>query len=364
MATLQHLEERPLIGRHMSESEHELLLVRRGPRTGAHTIVAVHSTVLGPALGGCRLWHYPGLDDAIEDALRLSSAMTLKAAAAGLDLGGGKAVVFPPAELDLTGRSREALLLDFAETVNILDGRYITAEDVGTTAADMETLAHHSSHVVGAPTGSGDPGDFTAAGVQSAMRACCAHRFGTREMHGRSVAIVGVGHVGAPLARRLAAEGAVLTLADIDEDKRALAAELDASWLTPEQALRAHVDVLAPCAMGGVIDEYVAEELHASVVCGSANNQLSDDHIADVLAGHGILYAPDFIANAGGLINVSMELTGYDRTLAERRIADIELALDRVLDHAAEQSVTPLAAAVEVAQARIERARQDSLQGA
>jgi leucine dehydrogenase len=342
-------------------SQHELLLVRRGPRTGAHTIVAVHSTVLGPALGGCRLWRYARLDDAIDDALRLSSAMTLKAAAASLAIGGGKSVIFPPPELDLTGSSRTALLEDFAETLNMLEGRYITAEDVGTTSGDMDVLCSLSSHVVGAPMthgGSGDPGEFTAAGVQAAMRACCARSFGSRDLSARSVAVVGVGHVGEPLARRLHADGAALVLSDVDDSKRALASELGAVWLEPERALRAEVDVLAPCAMGGVIDPDLAQELGAKIVCGSANNQLAGAGVADILDAREVLYAPDFIVNAGGLMNVSLELTGYDRDLALARVATIEDVLERILEHAERSPSTPLAAAEELARERLsERAR-------
>jgi leucine dehydrogenase len=335
-------------------SEHELLLVRRGRRTGAHTIVAVHSTVLGPALGGCRLWRYEDLEAAIDDALRLSGAMTLKAAAARLPLGGGKAVIFPPLDLDLTGSSRRALLEDFADTVNVLDGSYITAEDVGTTAADMDLLSTLSRYVVGAPTthgGSGDPGDFTAAGVLAAMRACAHRSFGSRELSARSVAIVGVGHVGEPLARRLHADGATLVLSDVDGSKQALARELDAAWADPERALRADVDVLAPCALGGVLDAELAQELHAGIVCGSANNQLAARGVADALHARGVLYAPDFIVNAGGLINVSLELTGYDHALALERIARIEDTTSRILEHAEASSITPLAAAEDLAHA-------------
>ena len=337
-------------------SEHELLLVRRGRRTGAHTIIAVHSTVLGPALGGCRLWSYANLREAIDDALRLSSAMTLKAAAARLPLGGGKAVIFPPAELDLTGSSRAALLDDFADTLNMLDGTYITAEDVGMSAADMDRLSQRSPHVVGtqAHGGSGDPGLFTATGVLAAMRACCGATFGSSELQGRSVAVVGLGHVGEPLAELLHEAGAELVLADVDPRKQQLAAQLGAVWLDdPREALRAEVDVLAPCALGGVLDESLAPELRARIVCGSANNQLAAPEIADVLAARGVLYAPDFIVNSGGLINVSLELTGYDPDLALSRAREIEDVLGSILEHAFEAGVTPLAAAVELANERI-----------
>ncbi len=336
-------------------SEHELVLVRRGRRTGAHTIIAVHSTVLGPALGGCRLWRYTSLEEAVNDALRLSGAMTLKAAAAQLPLGGGKAVIFPAADLDLTGRSREALLHDFADSLSMLDGIYITAEDVGMSAADMDVLSRRSRHVVGTSTGggSGDPGAFTAVGVLAAMRSCFRSVYGTPEPAGRSVALVGLGHVGAPLARALGEAGAELVLSDIDTGKRALAEELGATWLDPHDALRADVDLLAPCALGGVIDEALAPDMNARIVCGSANNQLAAPELADVLAARGVLYAPDFIVNSGGLINVSLELTGYDRERALTRIDRIEGVLDSILEHAAATGITPLAAAVQLATDRI-----------
>jgi leucine dehydrogenase len=337
----------------LAAAEHEQLLVRRGARTGLYTVVAIHSTVLGPALGGCRIWHYPTLPDAIEDALRLSRAMTLKAACAGLALGGGKGVIWLPEGLQPSSALRHEMLRDFADTVNALGGRYITAEDVGTTSRDMAILSRFCAHVVGRPTeggGSGDPGDHTAAGVEAAMRACGAHRFGTPDLRGRSVAIVGLGSVGAGLARRLARAGATLSVSDIDPRKVALTRELGAHWLEPQEALTAEVDILAPCALGGMLDDQRVEGLRCRVVCGAANNQLAHDGVADRLAARGILYAPDFIVNAGGLINVSLELTGYDRDLAIRRSAEIEAVLTRVLDHAHDAGVTPLRAAAELAQ--------------
>jgi leucine dehydrogenase len=342
-------------------SGHELVLMRRGPRSGAHIVVAVHSTVLGPALGGCRLRRYDDLQAAVADALRLSSAMTLKAAAAQLPLGGGKSVICPPEDLDLEGPARGELLHDFAEVLNMLDGIYITAEDVGTSSADMAVLAGHTPHVVGGPTaggGSGDPGAFTAAGVLAAMRACCRARFGSPELEGRSFSLVGLGHVGEPLARSLAARGARLVLADVDPRKRALAGELGGDWLDPDQALRAAVDVLAPCALGGAIDEDVSVELQAEIVCGSANNQLSEERLADVLAARGVLYAPDFIVNSGGLINVSLELTGYDRAAASQRVEHIEEVLSAILAHAQAAEITPQDAALELAKERIDAARE------
>jgi leucine dehydrogenase len=338
-------------------TEHETLLVRRGPRTGISTIVAVHSTRLGPALGGCRMWHHATLDEAIKDALRLSSAMTLKAAAAGLHLGGGKGVIWLPDHTVPVGARRRELLRDYAETVELLAGSYITAEDVGTTIADVELLAQYTEHVVGRPLargGSGDPGPHTAAGVEAAMRACCEHRFGSSSPAARRIAVVGLGSVGAELARSLAAAGATLVLADIDPRKRALAEELGAEWIDdPQAALRAPLDVLAPCALGGVIDERLAGELRCEIVCGSANNQLGERHLADRLAAAGIVYAPDFITNAGGLINVALELSGYDPEAAVRRVAAIEAVMGAILKHADAAGLTPLAAAEELARLRL-----------
>jgi leucine dehydrogenase len=341
------------------EVEHELVLVRRGERSGAYMVIAVHSTVLGPALGGCRMWHYPSVQAGIDDALRLSRAMTLKTAVAGLGLGGGKAVICLSAGPAPAGAARERLLRDFADAVQLVGGRYITAEDVGTTSRDMELLARFTPYVVGRPGedgGSGDPGDFTAAGVQAAMRACCAHLFGAAELAGRSVAVVGLGSVGAHLARRLARVGASLVLSDIDAGKAELARELGAQWLEPQRALRAQVDILAPCALGGVLDDELAGELRCRAICGAANNQLARDEIAERLAARGILYAPDFVVNAAGVINVSLELGGYDPDLARRRAAGIEDVLADVVAHAERSGLTPLAAATELAQARLRAA--------
>jgi leucine dehydrogenase len=330
--------------------DHEELVIRRGRRTGAYTIVAVHSTVLGPSLGGCRLWRYESSAAAARDALRLSRAMTFKAAAAGLRLGGGKGVICAEPGPPPTGARRRALLHDFADTVNVLDGSYVTAEDVGTSARDMAVIAERTKHVSGLARsrgGSGNPSPFTARGVEAAMRACCERAFGTRDLRGRTVSVVGIGHVGSELAKRLTKAGAKLVLADIDPAKRELADRLGARWADPTAALLADVDVVALCALGGSIDEVVVGRLRARVVCGAANNQLAHDGLADDLAAHGILFAPDFIANAGGLINISVEFDegGYDPAEARRRVDGIERTMGEILDEAAAGGTTPLAAA-------------------
>ncbi len=336
--------------------DHEELVIRRGRRSGLYTVVAVHSTALGPALGGCRMWRYQSSADGARDALRLSRAMTFKAAAAGVPLGGGKGVIATEPGRPPSGKRRRAALLDFADTVNTLDGRYVTAEDVGTSARDMAVLAEGTKHVTGlarSKGGSGDPSPFTAQGVEAAMRACCERRFGSADLKGRSVAVVGVGRVGSRLAKRLARAGANLIVSDIDESRRELAKSLGAKWAAPSTALLAEVDIVAPCALGGAIDQVVSERLRCQVVCGSANNQLAHDGLAEDLAAHGILFAPDFIASAGGLINISVELDRYDPALARRRVAGIRETMGTVLDRAEADEVTPLEAAYEVARARL-----------
>jgi len=339
---------------------HEQLLVRDGRRSGLPMAIAIHSTTLGPALGGVRIWSYRRARDGVRDALRLAEGMTLKAAAAGLDLGGGKGVICaPPQGLDEPG-GRRAALLDFGDLVDSLDGSYITAEDVGATPGDIAVIAERTPHVTGlAPErgGSGDPSPFTALGVEAAIRACAAARFGTRELAGRVVAIVGLGHVGTHLARRLTAAGCELLVADIDPAKRALASELGASWVEPREAVALECDVLAPCALGGAITARTVPRLGCAIVCGAANNQLADDSLAAELAARGILYAPDFIANAGGLINVAGEVLGYGEERAVEVALGIEAALERVFARAEEAAVTPLEAAAELARRRLEAGR-------
>lgn len=334
----------------------ERLLVRDGRRSGLPIAIAIHSTKLGPALGGVRVWSYPRARDGVLDALRLARGMTLKAAAAGLELGGGKGVICAPAEgLDDPRRRRDALL-DFGDLVESCGGAYITAEDVGVTPQDIATIAERTAHVTGLSRehgGSGDPSPFTALGVEAAMRACAAARFGTPELGGRTVAIVGLGHVGGNLARRLADAGCELVVADIAPGKRELASELGARWVDVEQAFAWECDLLAPCALGGAISSRTLAQLRCAVVCGAANNQLAADSLAEDLALRGILYAPDFIANAGGLIHVAGEVLGYDGERAVELAEGIEASMTRVLELAENRGVIPLEAARELAVARL-----------
>jgi leucine dehydrogenase len=302
------------------------------------------------------MWAYDEARAALRDALRLSRAMTYKAAVADLPLGGGKGVIMAASSGGWSSERRHAALLDFADTVEALDGSYITAEDVGTSSRDMSVIAEGTSHVAGLPRrrgGSGDPSPFTALGVESAIRACCRRVFSTDSLRGRTVAVIGLGHVGSRVATRCARAGASLLLSDLDQGKRRLAEELGARWTTPEAALMAEVDVLAPCALGGFLDEQTVPRLRCRVIAGAANNQLADDRIADLLAAHEILWAPDFVVNAGGLINIAEELGGYDAATARRRVRGIADTLERIFDDAASMGVTPLTAAMELARRRL-----------
>jgi leucine dehydrogenase len=344
------------IDRYLEKLDHEEVLVRRGTRSGLFTIVAVHSTVRGPALGGCRMWRYEDSRAALRDGLRLSRAMTYKSAVADLPLGGGKGVIMIPAGSRLSSERRHRALLDFADTVQALEGRYITAEDVGTSSRDMSVIASRTHHVAGLARshgGSGDPSPFTALGVESAIRACCARVFGTESLQGRKICVIGLGHVGSRVAKRCARGGAELRLADLDDRKRVLAEQLGGRWTTLERALEAEVDVLAPCALGGLLDDETVPRLRCRIIAGAANNQLADDRIADLLAARGILWAPDFVVNAGGLINVAEELGEYDAADARRRVRGIADTLRQIFDDAQSIGATPLTAAMELARRRL-----------
>ena len=347
------------IDRYLATLDHETLLVRRGRRSGCFTIVAVHSTARGPSLGGCRMWHYDDARAAVRDALRLSQAMTFKSAVAGLPLGGGKGVIMAPDPAAAGDREwRADALLDFGDTVESLGGSYVTAEDVGTSSRDMETIASATSHVSGLARrlgGSGDPSPWTALGVQTAIELCCERVFGSPSLAGRTIAVSGLGNVGGRVATACAEAGATLLVSDIDPRKQALAHALGARWVEPDEALAAPVDVFVPCALGGLLDHDSVLRLGAPIVAGAANNQLAGDDVATVLAERGVLWAPDFVVNAGGIINISVELEpgGYDPRRAGELVRGIGGTLGQIFDDAAETGATPLAAAMALARERL-----------
>ncbi|WP_350349223.1 Glu/Leu/Phe/Val dehydrogenase dimerization domain-containing protein [Agromyces sp. G08B096] len=343
--------------------DHERVLITRGPRSGLTVVVAVHSTVLGQALGGARLWRYPHWTDALADALRLSEAMTLKNAAAGLNRGGGKSVIQVPPGVELDDDLRRAAMLDLGDAVESLGGAYMTAEDVGTSAELMAVVAERTAHVCGLPPeqgGVGEPADATAAGVHAGLVATLEHVTGSRDVAGRHVVVAGLGQVGGRLARRLAAEGARLTVTDVADGKRALADELGAEWVDPADAHRVEADVFAPCGLGGVLTPEVVSELRVRAVVGAANTQLAAREVAGLLRDRGIVWAPDFVVNAGGVVYLDLASTpGVEASELDARIAGIGDVIGRVLRDADASGETTLVAAERLAAARLDRARAE-----
>ncbi len=340
---------------------HEQVLHCTDARSGFRLIIAIHDTTLGPALGGCRMWNYATEEEALTDVLRLSQGMTYKASLAGLDLGGGKSVILLPAS-PLTRESRERLFGWFGRMVDSLNGRYITAEDVGTSVEDMMTAARHTRHVVGrslANGGSGDPSPLTAWGVFCGIKACLREAFGDESLKGRRVAIQGVGKVGMPLARLLAEAGARLLVTDRDPKLVAAAvAEFKAEAVPQEGIFSVPCDILSPCALGGGLNDDTIPKLACRIVAGAANNQLLEPRHGKDLAARKILYAPDYCINAGGLINVDLERTPpYSPETARKKAAGVYDTLVTVFERARRESILPYEAAGRLAEERIGKAR-------
>ena len=341
--------------------EHERVLITRGPRSGLTIIVAVHSTRLGQALGGARLWRYGHWTDALADALRLSQAMTLKNAAAGLARGGGKSVIAIPSGTTLDERATRDAMLDLGDAVESLGGAYMTAEDVGTSAELMAVVAERTEHVCGLPPeqgGVGEPADATAAGVHASILATLEHVFGTTDVSNRHLVIACLGQVGGRLARSLAAAGAKLTVTDVADAKRALADELGATWVEPHEAHLVEADVFVPCGLGGVLTSEVVDALRVRAVVGAANNQLVSRDVASRLTERRIVWAPDFVVNAGGVIYLDVaSVPGADQAGLDARIASIGDTVGSVLRSAEEHGTTTLAAAERLARQRLDAAR-------
>ena len=288
--------------------KHELVQLVHDAASGLTAIIALHSTHLGPGAGGTRFWHYPDPQGAMRDALRLSRGMSYKNAMAGLPMGGGKAVVL----LDAKGTKTPAMLAAFGDAIDALGGRYVTAEDVGASEADMVAIAQRTPHVCGLPAGEGqlggDPGPFTAMGIFHGIKAAVAHKLGQDTLKGVRVAVQGCGSVGGGVARLLAKEGAALTVADVDAERaRRLADELGGKAVAADAIMSTSCDVFSPNALGAVLDDAGVARLDCAIVAGGANNQLARPEHGALLAERGILYAPDYVINAGGIINVSLE---------------------------------------------------------
>ncbi len=324
---------------HREFDGHEQIVFCHDAASGLRAIIAIHNTALGPALGGVRMWPYASEGEALADVLRLSRGMTYKSALAGLDLGGGKSVIIG----DPARHKTRELMVAMGVAVNRLGGRYIAAEDSGTTVEDLKAMHGVTPHVVGIadkPTAqggirTGDPSPATAYGVYVGIVAAVAHRLGRSDLKGVRVAVQGVGSVGFKLAKRLAAQGAKLWVTDLDEDRaRLVCDEVNAERVTLDEVFALDVDVFAPCAMGAVINDTTVGQLGASVVAGAANNQLAEARHADALAQRGILYAPDYVINAGGVIDVALERESFDVDAVNQRVERIGATLTEIFERA------------------------------
>ena len=336
---------------------HEQIWLGRDEVRGLTAIVAIHSTTLGPALGGTRVWPHASFEAALTDALRLSHGMTMKAAIAGVPFGGGKAVIVADPKTQKT----PALLDAYAEMLTALAGQYITAEDVGLTLADADYLGARAPNVTGTSSGgSGNPSPVTAQGVFLGLKAALEHRNGSDRLDGVTVAVQGLGSVGQALCEKLAAEGARLVVGDLDAARVADAqASLGAAVVAPDAVIAAEADIFAPCALGGVLSQETLPRLRARIVAGAANNQLATPDIAQALATRGVLYAPDYVINSGGLINVAAECApgGYDRDRAMEAVRGIPRTLSVIFERAAREGRTTEAVAETMALERLGQGR-------
>lgn len=340
---------------HIAGDGYEQIVYCSDDQSGLKAIIAIHSTALGPALGGTRFYPYEKEEDALVDVLRLAKGMTYKAAAAGLDLGGGKAVIIG----DPRRTKTEELLRAYGRFVETLGGRYITAEDVGTALEDMDIVRRESRWVTGCSHtygGSGDPSPVTAYGVLNGIKTCCLEVFGSSELKGRTVALQGVGKVGYALCGYLVNEGAKVTIGDIDVDNMARAVKDHGVDTVPlDEIHKLECDIFAPCALGGGINDDTISEFRCKIIAGAANNQLAREEHGEKLRDLDILYAPDFVINAGGLINVEDELRGYDRSRAMSRVEGIYKQMQNIFTLAKERNLSTAKAAELHAQERIRK---------
>lgn len=350
----------PVFGQ-ASFNDHEQIVFCHDKDTGLKAIIGIHNTVLGPALGGTRMWKYANEWEALNDVLRLSRGMTYKSAISGLNLGGGKAVIIGDSKLDKTPE----LITRFGQYVNSLSGKYITAEDVGTTTADMDLIREVTPYVTGISVekgGSGNPSPVTAYGVYMGMKAAARHQFGSDKLDGKRVLVQGTGHVGETLIDYLTKEGALVQISDINETRmQEVSAKYGATIYTGDDVYTADVDIYAPCALGATINDATIDKIKAKVIAGAANNQLANELVhGKILQEKGILYAPDFLINAGGIINVYAEIVGYDSAEAMRRTENIYNTTLEIFTLAETQGITTQQAAMAIAQKRIDDKKKET----
>ena len=344
----------PVFGQ-VSFDGHEQVVFCNDKDTGLKAIIGIHNTVLGPALGGTRMWNYANEWEALNDVLRLSRGMSFKSSISGLNLGGGKAVIIGDAKTQKTPE----LMRKFGEYVNSLSGKYITAEDVGMETKDMDTVREVTQYVTGISEekgGSGNPSPITAYGVFMGLKAATKYRFGSDNLEGKKVLVQGIGHVGEVLVQHLTESGAIVTIADINEDRlKAVGQKYGAKIFTSDDLYSAEVDIYAPCALGATINDATIHKIQAKVIAGAANNQLANEVIhGTILKDKGILYAPDFLINAGGVINVYSELANLTRAQVMEKTENIYNTSLEIFKFAETNNITTHQAAMSIAQKRID----------
>lgn len=353
------LKNDPVFGQ-LSFDNHEQIVFCNDEDTGLKAIIGIHNTTLGPALGGTRMWQYKSEWEALNDVLRLSRGMTYKSAITGLNLGGGKAVIIGDAKT----QKNDALMRKFGEFVNSLSGKYITAEDVGMETRDMDIIREVTPHVTGVSEsigGSGNPSPVTAYGVYMGMKAAAKYKFGTENLDGKKVLVQGVGHVGETLVKHITDEGAQVILNDINEARlEELSKKYGANVVLGNDIFGLDVDIYAPCALGATINDESIAQLKAKVIAGAANNQLANElKHGTMLKEKGIAYAPDFLINAGGIINVYAEVVGYDKAESLKRTENIYNTTLEIFNLSEKENITTHQAAFNIAQARIDARKKE-----
>ncbi|HEY0674047.1 MAG TPA: Glu/Leu/Phe/Val dehydrogenase [Longimicrobiales bacterium] len=337
----------------MGEHGHEQILLCSEPSVGYRGIIAIHNTTLGPALGGTRFWNYATEDEAVVDALRLAKGMTYKAAVTGLNLGGGKSVIIGDPKIK---QGREMIMRAHGRFVDSLKGRYITAEDVGTSVEDMDFMLMETKFVAGLQGGSGDPSPITAHGTYVGIKAAAKHKFGSDSVKGLRIAVQGLGHVGHYLCQYLAEEGAQLIVTDIDEERvRAVVQEFGAEAVAPDKIYSVDAPIFAPCALGAIVNDKTVKTMKFEIIAGAANNQLAEERHGDELEKRGVLYAPDYVINAGGLINVYGEINGWSAERAKRKAGEIYDTLLQLFELSSKEGLPTYKAADRLAERRIEQ---------
>jgi leucine dehydrogenase len=336
----------------LAEHNHEQVVFCYEPSTGYKGIIAIHNTTLGPALGGTRFWNYGSDEEALIDVLRLARGMTYKAAVAGLNLGGGKSVIIG----DPKTPRREMIFRAHGRFVESLGGRYYTAEDVGTSVEDMDYVMMETEYVTGVAGGSGDPSPVTAYGTYRGIKACAMEKYGSDDLGGMTVAVQGTGHVGYFLCKFLAQEGAKLIVTDIDADRtQRIVTEFGATVVKPDDIYSAEAQIFAPCALGAIVNDDTIPVFKFDIIAGAANNQLAQERHGDLLHKRGILYAPDYVINAGGLINVYGELNDWSMDKAKRKAGEIYDTLAQIFELAKNEGMPTHEAADRVAERRIDQ---------